>query len=98
MHSFPKGLKKDSSGDFPSGPVVKILPSDAGYTSWIPGQATKISHASGQLNLCSATTELTHCIAKVWMRQRRPNAAKKKYFRKFNEAWFPSQTNYHTIS
>ena len=76
MHSFPKGLKKDSSGDFPSGPVVKILPSDAGYTSWIPGQATKISHASGQLNLCSATTELTHCIAKVWMRQRRPNAAK----------------------
>ena len=31
--------------DFPGGPVVKNLPSNAGYTGSIPGWGTKIPHA-----------------------------------------------------
>lgn len=31
--------------DFPGGPVVKILPCDAGAVGWIPGQAAKIPQA-----------------------------------------------------
>ena len=34
----------------PGGPVVKILPSNAGGTLWIPGQGTKIQHALGPKN------------------------------------------------
>ena len=37
-------IKKESR-DFPGGPVVKNLPSNAGDTSLIPGQGTKIPHA-----------------------------------------------------
>ena len=44
-------------GDCPGGPVVKNLPSNAGYMGSIPGQGTKIPHAAGQLNLRAATTE-----------------------------------------
>ena len=29
-------------GDFPGGPVLKISPSNAGGTGWIPGGGTKI--------------------------------------------------------
>ena len=36
--------------DFPGGPVVKNLPSNAEDTSSIPGQGTKISHAARQLS------------------------------------------------
>ena len=32
-------------GDFPGGPVVKNLPSNAGDAGSIPGQETKIPHA-----------------------------------------------------
>ena len=32
--------------DFPGGPVVKTLPSNAGAVSSIPGRAAKIPHAS----------------------------------------------------
>ena len=45
--------------DFPSGPVVKNPPCNAGDVSSIPGQGTKIPHASGQLSLCANTTEPT---------------------------------------
>ena len=38
-------------GDFPGGPVVKNLPSDAGDAGSIPGRGTKIPHAAGQLSL-----------------------------------------------
>ena len=41
--------------DFPGGPVVKNLPSNAGDVGLIPGQETKISHASGQLSLHTTT-------------------------------------------
>ena len=32
--------------DFPGGPVVKNLPSNAGDSGWIPGQGTEIPHAA----------------------------------------------------
>ena len=32
--------------DFPGGPVVKNLPSNAGDSGWILGQGTKIPHAA----------------------------------------------------
>ena len=37
---------KSFLGDFPGGPVVKTLPSSAGCADSIPGQGTKIPHAS----------------------------------------------------
>ena len=40
---------KNSSRDFPGGPVVKNLPSNAGDAGLIPGQGPKIPHAVGQL-------------------------------------------------
>ena len=33
--------------DFPAGPVVENLPSNAGDAGLIPGRGTKISHAAG---------------------------------------------------
>ena len=47
------------SRDFPGGPVVKNLLSNAGDTGSIPGQGTKIPHAMGQLSPCAATAEPT---------------------------------------
>ena len=35
-------FKKRLGGDFPSGPVVKTLPSNAEGTGWIPSQGIKI--------------------------------------------------------
>ena len=43
--------------DFPGGPVVKNLPSNAGNAGSVPSQGTKISHASGQLSLRATTVE-----------------------------------------
>ena len=37
--------------DFPSGPVVKNLPFNAGDVGSVPGMGTKIPHALGQLSL-----------------------------------------------
>ena len=45
--------------DFPGGPVVKNLPSNAGDVGSISGQETKIPHAAEQLSLHAATTEPT---------------------------------------
>ena len=42
-------LKYDTR-DFPAGPVVKNPPSNAGHVGSIPGQGTKIPHATGQLS------------------------------------------------
>ena len=52
--SVPKSLhpeteKKRHLEDFPDGPVVKNLPSNAGDIGSIPGWGTKIPHAVGQL-------------------------------------------------
>ena len=50
-------IKKEGKRDFPGGPVVKNPPSNAGDTGSIPGQRTKIPHASGQLSPPAATSE-----------------------------------------
>ena len=46
--------------DFPSGPVVKNPPCNAGDVSSIPGQGTKIPHAVEQLSPPATTTELLY--------------------------------------
>ena len=51
--------QKGEVGDFPDGPVVKNLPSNAGDEGSIPGRGPKIPHAAGQLSLRTTTTELT---------------------------------------
>ena len=38
--------KNPTDGDFPGSPMVKTLPSNAGAAGLIPGQGTKIPHAS----------------------------------------------------
>ena len=38
--------------------MVKNLPSNAGDVGLIPGRGTKIPHATGELSLCTTTTEL----------------------------------------
>ena len=43
--------------DFPGGSVVKNLPSNAGDAGLIPGQGTKIPHATRQLRPRAVTTE-----------------------------------------
>ena len=50
-------LQESLYWDFPGGPVVENLPSNAVDTGLIPGQGTKIPHAAGQLSLCATTTE-----------------------------------------
>ena len=53
-----KKIHKDTDlRDFPGGPVVKNLPSNAGDMGLIPGQGTKIPHATGQLSPRATTTE-----------------------------------------
>ena len=42
--------KHTHPGDFPGGPVVKSPPSSAGDKCSIPGQGTKIPHATGHLS------------------------------------------------
>ena len=44
-------LKCILARDFPGGPVVKNLPSNAWDTDSIPGWGAKIPHAAGQLSL-----------------------------------------------
>ena len=41
-----KGIENDLFWDFPDGPVVKTSPSKAGGAGLIPGQGSKIPHAS----------------------------------------------------
>ena len=48
--------------DFPGGPVVKNVPSNAGDASLIPGQGSKIPHAERPRSL-SATTERSLTLA-----------------------------------
>ena len=38
--------------DFPGDPMVKNPPCNVGDVALIPGQETKIPHATEQLNLC----------------------------------------------
>ena len=58
MYKRKKRYLKKQCWDFPGGPVVKNLPSNAGDVGSIPGQGTKIPHAAGQLSPRATTTEL----------------------------------------
>ena len=58
MKWFRKTESKDR--DFPGGPVVKNLPSNAGDVDSIPAQGTKIPHATEKLSLHALTTEPAH--------------------------------------
>ena len=51
--------------DFPGGPVVKNSPCSAGDASSIPGRATKILHATGQLSPCTTAREIPHATTKI---------------------------------
>ena len=51
---------KSLSRDFPGGPVVKNPCSNAGDEGSIPGQGTKIPHASLWLSLHATTGEPAH--------------------------------------
>ena len=64
-----KGPVKNLQGNFPGGPVVKNLPYNAGDTSSIPGQGTKIPHATGQLSPRATTTELARLNERACMPQ-----------------------------
>ena len=59
FYEFP--LLKELSRDFPGGPVVKNLPSNAGDVGSIPSRGTKIPHAVGQLSPHTATREKPAC-------------------------------------
>ena len=50
-------IKKCLPWDFPSGPVIKSLPSNGGDTGLMSGWGTKIPDTVGQLNPCSTTRE-----------------------------------------
>ena len=52
-----ENMHENRSRDFPGGPVVKNLLSNAGDTGSTPGQGTKIPHAMGKLSLNAANTE-----------------------------------------
>ena len=41
---------EDSDGNFPAGPVVKNLPTNAGDMGWIPSWTRKIQHSVEQLS------------------------------------------------
>ena len=47
-------------GDFPGGPVVKNLPSNAGDMGSSPGRGTEIPQATGQLSTHATTREPEH--------------------------------------
>ena len=53
-------FKNSVSWDFPGGPAVKNLPYNTGDVGLIPGQGTRIPHATGHLGPRTTTTELTH--------------------------------------
>ena len=57
--------------------MVKNPSCNAGDTSSIPGQGTKIPHAAGQLSLCTTTTEPGRSGAHMPQLERSPCAATK---------------------
>ena len=65
-------LKNHGFRDFPGGPVVKNLPSNAGNTGLIPGPGSKIPHATGQQSPCTTASY------RAYTPQLRPDTAKKK--------------------
>ena len=77
---LPKGAFKEVSNrkgwDFPGGPVVKYLPSNAGDMSSSPGWGTRSHMPWGQLGL-HATTKSTNHNKDLGTQQQRCRTAKK---------------------
>ena len=71
-------LSYSKAENFPGGPVVKNLASNAGDAGLIPGQGTKIPHASAQLSRNATTREIPHTAAKTQCSITPPSATKKK--------------------
>ena len=68
---------KAQNRDFPGGPVVKNPSCNAGDAGSIPGQGTKIPHATGLLSPRATTREkLMHRNERSCVPQLRLNAAK----------------------
>ena len=66
-------------GDFPGGPAVKTPPSNADNTGLIPGQGTKISHATGQLSPCTPARESLCTATKTQCCQKKKEESTKVY-------------------
>ena len=62
LKAVPVRAQKGKRRDFPGGPVVKNLPSNAGYVGSIPGLGTKTPHAVGRLS--PSTQMKTECSQK----------------------------------
>ena len=79
------GREKQKEQDFPGGPEVKNLPSNAGNMGLIPDQGTKIPHAMGQLSPGTVSREAglleSHDLQldTDYMPQQRTSTAKKKF-------------------
>ena len=67
-------VKTETVGDFPGGPLVRNLPSNAGDMGSIPGWRTEIPHASGQLSPLATTRDAhlptPHATTKTQRRQK----------------------------
>ena len=74
------GIAKETTRDFPGGPVVKNLPSNAGDARSIPGCRTKIPHATGQLShscwACARQWKILRDAKKTPLLQLGPDAVK----------------------
>ena len=70
-------LKKPAR-DYPGGPAVQNLPSNAGAAGLSPGRGTKISLATGHLTPQAATRESPHAAMKTQHRQDFLKILKKK--------------------
>ena len=57
LKKLPRIHCKETRRDFPGGPVVKNLLSNAGHAGSIPGRGTKIPRAAAQLSPRATTTE-----------------------------------------
>ena len=57
------------SGDFPGGPMVKNLPSNAKDMGSIPGQGTKIPHTAWQVSPHATAPEPVHSGARAATRE-----------------------------
>ena len=57
FHFNLEWVHKREAKDFAAGPVVKNPPLNAGDAGLIPGQGTKIPHATKQINVPTTTTE-----------------------------------------
>ena len=70
VYHLPEVNQETYQRDFPSGPVVKNPPSNAGDTVCIPGWGSKIPHAMEQVNQCAATREKQQKILSVAVKAR----------------------------